>query len=158
MAFSDAQYLAWWMKPFARAKGFGHCVLLSQMGFVVGLIEPTPSHVRHHCYYHAVKPRDFLRDPRDAKTLEDANAFIVTPMDAAELAQVWRGLGWRVVRYKATVDSKRKIYHPSNMVPSCVSLVKAMMGVTAWVFTPKQLYNWLLRHGGEEIFLDGENK
>lgn len=156
VAFSDARELVWWMRLFVRDKNFGHCALIAPMNFVVGVIEPTQHQVKYHCYYHAVKPAGFLKDKDDVKTLEQANAFIVTPMDPLDVAKVWVGLGWRVVRYKAVVDTGQKIYHPSNMVPSCVSLVKAMMGVTSWVITPKQLYNWLLKRGGEEIFLDGE--
>ncbi len=35
---------------------------------------------------------------------------------------------------------------------SCVSLVKAVLGIAAWwVITPRRLHDWLLATGGEEV-------
>lgn len=145
------------MRPVVWARGFGHCVVLSQMDFFVGCLQPTPERLEYRAYFHQVKPlNDFLESEKDRETLAAAHAVLLVPMDVRELAKVWVGLGWRIVRWKANVDSCGKIYHPSNTVPSCVSVVKAALGISAWVFTPKQLFNWLLRHGGEEIIL-GDN-
>ena len=44
--------------------------------------------------------------------------------------------------------------HITNLVPTCVSLAKAVMGLKCWAVTPKGLYLHLLSNGASILFAE----
>ena len=58
-------------------------------------------------------------------------------------------IGLLFTAVKFTLAEKTPIRYPLRLL-TCVGLAKAAIGVRAWwVWTPKQLHTYLLKHGGE---------
>lgn len=56
----------------------------------------------------------------------------------------------KVLKIRWNADHAFTSHDISNCYPGCVTLMKSLLGVAVWVFTPWQFYNWLLDNGAEE--------
>lgn len=138
MVFCDAERVPWWMKPFVRP-GFEHCFALAQVGPVVCVVEQVNYAILQHTYWQT------LQLP------EGAEVALYGCLDVEELAAKWAAEGYMVVRFRSRFSSTHRVWTPCNLLPSCVSLCKNLLGVKAWAQTPLQLYRWLLAQGGEQV-------
>lgn len=55
----------------------------------------------------------------------------------------------QLLYYKARMP--RTSAHWGTVVPSCVSMVKLLLGVRSWVFTPRQLHKKLIQRGAAPL-------
>lgn len=118
------------MFVFRHDKLFTHCMAFFQQGPFIQRIEP----LRNKCELSI----EFWTDPP------------LEPIPAELYAEVWAQKGAIVVRH----DFERNFWNISNLLPSCVSLVKILTGYNSYTFTPYGLYKDLLRNGGVQIFGD----
>lgn len=130
--FRPSPDMPWWQKLFVlhREERFHHCGLFMQFGSDVLRVDSSVQGVGFEKFFD----KDGL--------FVDAEVF------AENLVQVE---GMTVVRYKVSEESKKCILHPSNSVPTCVTIVKTIIGRASWEITPYQLYKGLLRDGGKLV-------
>ncbi|MBA44200.1 MAG: hypothetical protein CMF62_09405 [Magnetococcales bacterium] len=55
----------------------------------------------------------------------------------------------QLLYYKSRLPRNKT--HMANVLPSCVTMVKLMLGFRSWALTPRQLYGALLRRGAVPI-------
>ena len=56
-----------------------------------------------------------------------------------------------ILKYTSTLDFENKLFTIWNMAPTCVTVVKMYLGITAKAQTPHQLYKHLLKLGATQI-------
>lgn len=127
VVFKTADRPRWWHRPFAR-EGFGHTFCFAQTGHFITMVDPANHGVVVQTLYN----------------LEDSN--ITINADALALAYVQQG--YTVVYYENKVDVSKYLLH---FVPSCVTVVKYILGITSRALTPHGLYQWLLSNGGVKL-------
>lgn len=128
--FGSSDTMPWWQRIFVPRKNLEHCGVLMQLGHQVLRVEPRAQGPEIKAFFH----------PDDQRI----------PIPAGVVAADMVLQGWTVLRYEA--GKRRKVYHISNIVPSCVTLVKALIGRTTFEITPQQLYYGLLKDGA--VFID----
>ena len=106
----------------------------SQIGPMVLFVDPTHSAVHISIKYD----------------VEDIN----TPVYAEDYAQAFaNNEGWTVVKVAHDPWGQRNIRHLMNFIPSCVTLIKIVIGLPAPVLTPYAYYKFLIKSGkGETIY------
>lgn len=128
--FQGAEHRRFWR--IFTGKGWRHClVVIPFSDHEPSLISPTYSLIINPitCF---VRVETVFEEPLDV---------VQQYLDAGYTAAI----GWQVDH-----DYKHE-YIPRGLL-TCVSLVKALIGVSAWyVWTPKHLGRYLLRNGGELI-------
>ncbi len=117
----------------ATPKEFGHMFCFTQIGPMVLFIDPTHSAVHISLKYD----------------VEDINS----PVYAGDYAQAFaNNEGWTVVKVTHDPWDQLNIRHLMNFIPSCVTLIKIVIGLPAPVLTPYAYYKFLIKSGkGEEI-------
>lgn len=117
--------LPWWMKIFMyrHDKMFEHVSIVGPCGDSTIFIDPTPECI------------DI--------------AYSNVPLPTKELIHV-RYPENITVRFIQKPESARIL---SNIVPSCVSVCKAVLGLDKCIITPYGLYNYAMKNGGERIEL-----
>ena len=124
--------LPWWQRMFVpdkRMDEFSHCGVMMQFGCDVLQVDSDHQGVWFNKMFDK----------------EVAGGFI----DAELLAQAYeREKGYKVLRY---VASSRGVFHCGNLPPTCVTMVKSIIGRSSWEITPYQLYKGLIKDGAVEI-------
>lgn len=128
----DLNYVTWYVVftskevnhhpiQFLLKKPFYHCYCFRQIGEYIYFANPTTANIDSRIYH---------------KT------------EAEELAQaISRELNTKVLKFKYKFDFKNRMFKIWNVAPTCVSVVKMFLGITADAQTPYQLYRHLLRKG-----------
>lgn len=150
VAFSDGEMFEWWMNPFVR-KGFGHCKCMAQLGDVCSIVDPRAHIILQQVFHESITPDKIELDSDVLNELQAGGYKITRPLPVAEVAKAWASTGYTVLEYETVVDSSRKMNHITLCVPTCVSVVKAFLGISSWSVTPFQLHNWLLKNGAKKI-------
>lgn len=143
VVFCDADVVPWWMKPFVTP-GFEHCFTLAQVGPVACVVEQVNYAILQHTYWQTLE------------LPEGAPVAIYGCLDVEDLALKWAGEGYVVVRIRTCFSYSHRVWRACNLLPTCVSLCKNLLGVKCAAQTPLQLYRWLLANGGE-LVEDTEN-
>ncbi len=122
-----------WQSVFVRhrPKMFWHVGVLMQAGCDVIRVDSNSEGVNIDKYFDELVPGGYV-------SVEDV---------AVSFAEK----GMLVVKFEVTAGSKKSIMHISNLIPTCVTVVKTVIGRPSWEITPYQLYKGLLRDGGIEI-------
>ena len=142
MAFCDARNPSWWMRVFLK-KGFSHCLILQPITHEFRV--DGDSYLMENC---------FSIEYAGYAIVQQYYRWIEKPFDhlrAVDIASVWAKNGWRVVCITRNVDPQKGLNPLCNLVVSCVTLAKCLMGISCLAQTPHQLYRWMLRNGGTEI-------
>ena len=73
------------------------------------------------------------------------------PLTAEQAAEEFLSNGaTAAIRFKVSKKFTRE-FVPRGLL-TCVSLIKAILGISAWyVITPDDLYRWLLKNNGERL-------
>lgn len=138
VVFCDADAPPWWMRPFI-APGFEHCFTLAQVGPVACVVEQVNYAILQHTYWQTLE------------LPEGAPVAIYGCLDVEDVAAKWAREGYTVVRFRTSFSLANRVWGACNLLPSCVSLCKNLLGVKSWAQTPPQLYRWLLANGGELV-------
>ena len=121
-----------WLYMLATPKEFGHMFCFSQIGPMVLFIDPTHSAVHISIKYD----------------VEDIN----NPVYAEDYAQAFAdNEGWTVIKVTHDPWNELNIRHLMNFIPSCVTLIKIVIGLPAPVLTPYAYYKFLIKSGKGEI-------
>lgn len=131
VVFTGGDHRRFW-RIFTR-RGWRHCFV------VLPVYHPEPG----------IGASEFSQVINQTTNRIDAKVFFQSPKSCAES---FLKDGAKCV-VKIRVD-RRKLpnYVPRGFL-TCVSLIKAILGVGAWyVWTPEHLARWLLRNGGELIW------
>ena len=113
-------------------RGWGHCLVLQPA------YDPFPGLLSKQ-YTIKIEPQTWGID---------VELWLETP---EEIARQFSAAGDVVVRYKTTVPAKGMMFVPRGVF-SCVSIVKAVLGINAWrLLTPWHLFLYLVRQGGQLI-------
>lgn len=131
IAFAGGDYGNHWVHKFLHDE-FYHCCVMAQTG--------------RYCTY--VNP-EFCRVDFGAIYYDDYGQEPTMPIEYAILG--WAQKGFKIVRYQHTIDKKHSIRHIGNWFPTCVTLIKIIIGLKSWSQTPYQLYKDLIKQGGEDI-------
>lgn len=117
--------LPWWQKIFIRKhdKLFEHVSIVGPCGDSTIFIDPTPACI-DISYSNIPLPTKELIDARYPKNI--------------------------TVRYVVRPENIRTI---GNVIPSCVSVCKCVMGISNGIITPYGLYKYVMNDGGERIEL-----
>jgi len=147
VVFCDSDAVPWWMVPFVRP-GFEHCFTLAQVGPVVCVVEQVNYAILQHTYWQT------LQLP------EGSDVVLYANLDVEELAAKWACEGFTVVRFRTRFSRRHRVWMACNLLPTCVSLCKNVLGVKSAAQTPLQLYRWLIAQGGEllEDMSDGRRR
>lgn len=118
-----------WMEWLMKGQ-YTHVLAFAQSGNVVTVLDPIHSHTnvgirRHPLGWEHVLPVDFI-----------ALDFIL--------------FGGDVVKITRKVMKSQTSHDATNYFPGCVTMAKGLLGLSDWVFTPWQFYQWLLENGGVE--------
>ena len=119
-----------WHRVFTEDK-WRHCLVLMDFGGDTISFDPQHYGVEVESYYNRL--RDGMSVPAD--------------MVAGSYADV----GHVVVHWRNNNFGGHCVYNTGTLVPTCVSMCKMFAGIRNYSFTPKQLYKWLIKNGGEEI-------
>lgn len=119
--------LPWWQRMFVWKPEFEHVGVIMQLGCDVLVCDASENGMWFNKVF----------DPEIKGGYVDAEAV-------AE--QYVSEHGWRVVAWES--DKTDSIFHPSSALPTCVTIVKAIIGRRSWECTPWQLYKGLIRDGG----------
>lgn len=133
VVFKRSEYnIPWWQKiPLLFSpRDFWHVFLFAQSGQFIQLVET----------YNGNVDITIIADEDDPRKLVPAEGLALLYVEA----------GYHVVRIK--LESNLKGFKLlGNLVPSCVSVVKVVIGLANFVVTPYGLYKWLVENGGEII-------
>lgn len=72
-------------------------------------------------------------------------------VDTKEVKDIIKQKNAVIVENNLGVDITNKMFNVGNILPTCVSIIKMVIGVNALVVTPYQLYRYLLNRGAKEI-------
>ena len=106
-----------------------------------------------HCYCFRTCTRSkptavYVADPRtshiSAEVLHRTNAYSL-----ATLLSVLPNT--TILKFTSPLDFENKLFTIWNMAPTCVTVVKMFLGITAKAQTPYQLYKHLLKLGATQI-------
>lgn len=122
--------LPWWQRLFVWNEEFEHVGVLMQLGCDVLVCDASENGMWFNKLFDPDSPGGYV----------DAEQVACRYVDEH---------GWRVVKYSS--DKDKSIFHPSSCIPTCVTIVKAIIGRRSWEMTPWQLYKGLLRDGGVEM-------
>jgi hypothetical protein len=122
-----------WMEFCMRGQ-YTHVLAFAQSGNVVTVLDPIHSHInvgirRHPAGWEHVMPVDFI---------------------ALDFAL----FGGDVVKITRNVMKAHTSHDATNYFPGCVTMAKGLLGLSDWIFTPWQFYQWLLENGGVEYTQD----
>ncbi len=137
VAFTGADQATHVLFSRVLKEGFKHCLCFSvlrgqgAMGDHIVFVDPTPYHVDISTMIDEVDPSIAVR--------------------AEHIVNAFHKLGYRVVRFQYTVDNSRTLLHFGNAYPSCVTVIKCVLGIRSWSVTPYQLFKWLIRNGAEQL-------
>lgn len=128
VVFTGAEHRRWW-RIFTR-RGWRHCFVIIPAYYPqAGLGAVAYSQIINP-WVECIRSDVVFQSPRavsEAFLRDGATCVIAIPID-----QKFTGR-----------------YVPRGLL-TCVSLIKALLGINAWqIVTPEQLASWLLRHGGE---------
>ena len=130
VVFQGAEHQIWW-RMFTRA-GYRHVLLIIPTDGGRSLFDPNGSCIVVNGLSYTV----------------NLNSLDITAKQAAEEC-LKRG-ATEVFRFKVSKRFTRE-FIPRGIL-TCVSLIKAVMGINAWwVITPEQLRNWLIDNGAEKV-------
>jgi len=132
VAFHEADVLPFWQWVFTlfTQKTFGHVFAFAKTGPVVVFVEPRHTGVQIEL--------------KAAATAEDY---------AREYARIE---GLTIVRVLHNPYSKLDCHHVMNFIPSCVTVIKTVLGLPAPCVTPYGYYKYLLQSGKGELVWDSE--
>lgn len=131
--FAGDERLPWYVKPFLT-EGFEHVICFAQANYDVVVVDPTYRWLEAMIYSNP------------------AGRHLVCP--AEYIASDFYLQGGRVVRIKYPSDSSLTSHHFTQYFPGCVTIMKSILGVSPWCWTPFQFYRWLLENGGLEYSSD----
>lgn len=121
------------LKKWLLAKRFGHVWAFTEVHGSTLMFDPF-----NGGYFSAVTKLD----PHLTES-----GMGITPVILA--SAILREEGMTLLRYKARLPQTKP--HVSNCIPSCVTMLKLLVGVRAWAMTPRQLYKHLLKNGAEPL-------
>jgi len=125
----DEEIPRWWNR-FLK-KGFRHAYCFAQNGLCVTVIEPL---------YHTVQVENYF--PED-----DPHGVLLAEFCACAWSETYP----HVLECQINVDERGSIRSIFNAFPTCVSLLKTVVGIKGFAITPYQLYKLALRQGAVEI-------
>ena len=129
VGFTSFRGHGWWFRRFVRP-GFGHVFACAQLGDRVLVVEPVSGGV--------------------------SVGWLANPLRAdgcypVELAALGFAQHPDMTMLRVTTKPRPPRPHPANLVPSCVTVVKALLGTVGWSLTPRQLYRQLLAEGAQAL-------
>lgn len=130
VVFCEAEELPFFARIFTKPP-LSHCFILVQNGPVCTVVEQSNYAIMQHAYWNKASAKDGL--------------------DVEYLARVWLRLGFTIVKFEVDGYRKSLLWHPCNILPTCVSLCKNLMGVKTFVQTPHGFYSWLVKNGGKVL-------
>ena len=124
VVFTDEDVDHHWVHRFIKP-GFRHCYCFRQIGDYIYYANPTTSNI-------------------DSKVFKD--------MTSEDLAQyTLLAPNTKVLKFKYPFDINNRMFSIWNIAPTCVSVVKMFLGITATAVTPYQLYKQLLTKGAQAL-------
>jgi len=122
VVFTDQNVKRHWIHTFFKEE-FLHCYCFRQIGGSVYFANPTISNI-------------------DTK--------IIPYCRAEDFAKELLGYPYnRILRVKYPFDFSNRMFNLWNLIPTCVSIVKIFLGITAKAQTPYQLYKHLIKRGAK---------
>lgn len=122
--------LPWWQRWFVWDEEFEHVGVIMQLGCDVLVCDASSEGLWFNKVYDPDIPGGYV------SAEHVANRYVSE-------------YGWRVVKYGS--GKYQSVFHPSSILPTCVTMVKAIIGRRSWECTPWQLYKGLIRDGGTEM-------
>lgn len=119
-----------WHRVFT-SEGWRHCMVIMQLGGETVSLDPQHYGLQLKGYYGQLN--DGMAVPAD--------------MVAGSYADV----GHTVVKWNNDNFGGHNVYGFGTLIPSCVSFCKVTAGIKSLSLTPKQLFRWLLKNGGEIV-------
>jgi hypothetical protein len=127
--FKSSQYsLPAWMRWCMR-DNYTHVLAFSQVDNYVQVVDPVQCNIEVSIRIHPLGREHFLH--ADFIALD----FMVRGAD--------------VVKIVYDVDATPTSHTLPNFFPGCVTIAKGLLGISEWIFTPWQFYQWLLENRGE---------
>lgn len=120
VVFTDQEVQPHWIHPFLKRE-FHHCYCFREIGDLIYFANPTISNI-------------------DSK--------IYAGVDILDLAtNIKRQPHTKILKFKYPFDFRNRVFNTWNMAPTCVSVVKMFLGISAKAQTPYQLYRHLIQEG-----------
>lgn len=105
-----------------------------------------------HCYCY----RDFSDQTPAVYVVEPTTTYIrpeiLGNITAEQVTQLIKNTPTTtILKFTSPLDFENKLFTIWNMAPTCVTVVKMFLGITAKAQTPYQLYKHLLKLGATQI-------